>query len=302
MMKSFNRNLRTCSVATLLLVSFATSNSSRPVTKDLGTSSVGVLLGPQGSPAAQGPTGTDDDFTNLSMPIGVTTPAGTTSASSTVVFRNMVQNIGARDDAFIITVPSVPAGFRVEISSDFGDHYFAVDSENYGTTLPVAYHASSTFMVRITAPPGLAVLSSYDTLIRATSTLDPAVFNETIDRLYSGFVRLENTARLVSVTGAGDIGHAGPGSEIEFAVTYTNISTAQGSGNALLTAYNLVINEDGNAAPNNWGATTDHIVGASDNQGGYIIGDREGSTALSDIITKLAPGDSGVFKFRRRIK
>ena len=70
----------------------------------------------------------------------------------------------------------------------------------------------------------------------------------------------------------------------------------------MLTAHNLVINENGNAAPNNWGATTEHVIGASDTQGGRIVGDRAGSTSLSDIVMSLEAGQSGVFKFRRRVK
>ena len=45
-----------------------------------------------------------------------------------------------------------------------------------------------------------------------------------------------------------------------------------------------------------------HVVGASDTQGGMITGDFAGSTSLSDTIARLGPGQSGVFKFRRRIK
>src|SRR6185312_9834948 len=125
--------------------------------------------------------------------------------------------------------------------------------------------------------------------------------NETIDRVYAGYIRLDLKVRVI---GAGDpeFAKATPGAEIEFTITYTNLSSAQGSGNALLTAYNIVIKQDGNIPPNNWGATTEHIVGASDNQGGNIVGDREGSTCITDIVMALDAGQSGVFKFRRRIK
>ena len=151
-------------------------------------------------------------------------------------------------------------------------------------------------------PAGLKALTGYDTVVRATSTIDPAVTNETIDRIYTGFIRLDSATRFVGPNSTQDISKAVPGSELEFAVTYTNISSAGGVGNSLLTARNLVINENGKAAPNNWATTTEHIVGASDNQGGHILGDREGSTSLTLIVTRLGPGQSGVFKFRRRIR
>jgi hypothetical protein len=43
-------------------------------------------------------------------------------------------------------------------------------------------------------------------------------------------------------------------------------------------------------------------MGASDTQAGMIIGDHDGSSSLSDIIATLEAGQSGVFKFKRRIK
>ena len=263
--------------------------------------SAGVLLGPLGSPAAEGPTGRDDDFTNLSIDGGIAASSNGLSRSPAVkIFKNTVENVGPTDDAFILTVPSIPADFRVEISTDFGDHYTPVDSSNYSITLPVAYRASSAFFVRVTAPAGLKILTGYDTVIRAISTIDPTVTNATIDRLYAGFIRVEATTKLAG--GAQTIEAAAAGSEIEITITFTNISSADGSGNGLLTAYEVVISENGLAAPNNWGATTDHIVGASDNHGGRIIGDREGSSWLTDIVTSLDAGKSGVFKFKRRIK
>jgi hypothetical protein len=146
------------------------------------------------------------------------------------------------------------------------------------------------------------VLTSYDTIIRATSAIDPAVTNETINRLYTGFLRLDMKVKITGEAGQTDLAILAPGAEIEFAITYTNISSTAGEGSSLLTAHNIVINQDGNAAPNNWGTTTDHVVGASDNRGGYIIGDREGSTSLTDTVKTLDAGQSGVFKFKRRVK
>lgn len=265
------------------------------------STSCGVLLGPLGSPAAEGPTGRDDDFTNLSVDGGIAASSnGVTTSPAVKTFKNTVENLGPTDDAFILSVPSIPEAFRVEISTDFGDHYTPIDSLSYSITLPVAYRASSAFLVRVTAPAGLKILTGYDTVIRATSTIDPTVTNATIDRLYAGFIRVEATTALTG--GAQTIEAAASGTVIEITVTFTNISSAGGNGNSLLTAYEVVISENGFAAPNNWGATTDHIVGASDNHGGRIIGDREGSSWLTDIVTSLDAGQSGVFKFKRRIK
>jgi len=264
----------------------------------------GVLVGPCGLPGAEGPTGINDDFTNRSINAGIAnvSPAGVTTAAGAVVFRNMVQNIGTGDDAFVITVPSAPAGFRIEISFDEGASYATLDSLNTNVTMPVAHGTAAIFFMRISAPAGLKVLTGFDTVMRATSTITPAATNDTIDRLYTGFIRLEKTVTVKNLTGVGGPSDPVSGAEMEFAINYTNVSSANGVGSSQLTAHNLVISEDGKASPNTWAATTDHVTGASDTQAGIIIGDRDGSSSLSDIIATLEAGQSGVFKFKRRIK
>jgi len=264
----------------------------------------GVLVGPCGLPGAEGPTGVNDDFTNRSINAGIAnlSPAGLTTAAGEVVFRNMVQNIGTSDDAFVITVPAAPEGFRIEISLNEGVSYTALDAWNTNVTVPVARGAAAIFFMRISAPAGLRALTGFDTVIRARSTITPTATNDTIDRLYTGFIRLARTVTVNNVTGAGGPNDPVSGAEIEFAINYTNVSSADGIGSSLLTAHNLVISEDGKAAPDDWAATTDHVTGASDTQAGIIIGDRDGSSSLSDIITTLEAGQSGVFKFKRRIK
>ena len=305
-MKRVAKNSRALSLfAVCLLAVFGNAMATgRHNIDDNKTNLAAVLLGPCGLPGAIGPTGIDDDFSNRSIDTGIANvpPGGLTTAAGAIVFRNTVENVGRGDDAFIISVPVVPAGFRVEISTDYGDHYVTVDSSDRSVTVPVAYHASGTFFVQVTAPAGIKVLTGFDTVIRATSTINAAVTNDTIDRLYTGFIRIDKTVNVVNATGSGSIADATPGAEIEFAITYSNISSDDGVGSSLLTAHNIIINENGYAAPNNWGATTEHVVGASDNRGGLINGDRAGSTSLTDMIMTLEPGQSGVFKFRRRIK
>jgi hypothetical protein len=264
------------------------------------TASAGVLLGPCSSAYAEGPTGTNDDFTNRNL--GWAAPSSqVTAAPASVVFRNTLENTGNIDDVFNVSVRSLPAGFRAEISTDFGAHYISFEASSSPAPIAVSYRASVTFFLRITVPASLNLLNGFDTIIRATSTLDPKVFNETIDRIYTGFVRIEVVWKTIDSTGR-TVSEALPGNEMECEVSYENISNKAGSGNEQLTATNLVISESGKRSPNNWGTTTDHIVGATDTHGGYIVGDREGSTCLTDTINTLAPGESGVFKFRRRIR
>jgi len=305
-MKSFERISRSLSLLSLcfaMILPSLTANGA--VIADEPPLNIGdVLIGPCGVPGAMGPTGVNDDFTNRSVNTGIANvpPGGVTTAAATVVFMNTVQNTGAGDDVLVISAPTSPAGFMVEISIDNGDHYFRLAPANPSVTMAIGYRAAAIMLVRITAPAGLEILTGFDTVIRVTSTATPTATNDTIDRLYTGFIRLDKSATVVNATGTNGSAIATPGAEVEFAITYSNVSSASGVGNSLLTAHNLVITENGNAAPNNWGLTTEHIVGASDTQGGHIIGDRDGSTSLTDIVSTLEAGQTGVFKFKRKVK
>lgn len=304
-MKSFERDRRFLLLVSLCLALILASPPAKAATiADDGRLNVGdVLIGPCGVPGAMGPAGVNDDFTNRSINTGIANipPGGVTTAPGMIVFRNTIQNTGAGDDVFLINAPTAPAGFTIEISTDNGDHYVTVDGAA-GVSLALGYRAAAIVLVRINAPAGLKVLTGFDTVIRVTSTAVGNAANETIDRLYTGFIRLEKSASVVNAAGTGVPANAPPGAEIEFAITYSNVSSAVGVGSSLLTAHNLVISENGNSAPNNWGETTDHIVGASDTQGGHIIGDLDGSISLTDIVSTLEAGQSGIFKFKRRVK
>ena len=305
-MKSFKRDSRFLLLVSIGLALILASTTAKGTTiADDGPLNVGdVLIGPCGVPGAMGPTGVNDDFTNRSVNTGIANvpPGGVTTAAGTIVFRNTIQNTGAGDDVFLISAPTAPAGFTIEISTDNGDHYVTLETATAVVTLAVAFRAAAIVLVRINAPAGLKILTGFDTVIRASSNATGSAANETIDRLYTGFIRLDKSASVVNATRTGVPATALPGAEIEFAITYSNVSSAVGVGNSLLTAHNLVISENGNSAPNNWGETTEHIVGASDTQGGHIIGDLDGSTSLTDIVSTLEAGQSGVFKFKRRVK
>ena len=286
----------------LTLVMAAHARNARATGKDREIDD-GVLLGPCGSSAATGPTGINDDFTNRSIGADIVTGSNPVTANSaSVVFRNTLQNTGPADDAFIIAAPSLPPGFRAEVSTDNGDNYAAIDQWSNSITVAVGYRAAVILFVRITAPGGLPVLQAFETVIRATSTVSPAVTNETINRIYTGFIRLENARAIVNHTGVGSPSDAVPGAQMEFIITYSNISSMNGVDCALLIAYNLVISADGRKSPNDWGVTTDHIVGASDNRGGLIVGDRPNSQSLANVVMRLEAGESGEFRFRRTIR
>jgi hypothetical protein len=266
-----------------------------------------VLLGPLNSANATGPGGDNNlDFTNRSVTTGIAgvAPGGSTTASGVITYSNTLQNTGNADDTFTLTAPTVPAGFTVEISTNNGTSYTTV-SGGGSTTLAVSYNSSANILVRVTAPAGQTVLTAFSTTIRATSGIDSTKKNDTIDRLYTGFVRLDKTAAVSNTTGVGNATDAVPGADITFTVTYTNIMTSAsvGAGNSTLAASNVVITEDGGAGSNNWGATTTQVVGsAADSNSGTITGDSANSTVLTDTLASLPAGSSGTFTFKRKIK
>jgi hypothetical protein len=262
-----------------------------------------VLNGPTGQPGAIGPTTNNDDYTNKSVNTGIAgvAPGGVTTAAGTVSFTNTVQNTGNANDNFTLTVTSFPVGATVVVNG------VTVVLNGTATGSPVAplaigFGASTNYTVDVTLPLGQTVLTGYDTVIRATSANTNTSTNDTIDRVYTGFVRLVKTAVVANGTGVGGPTDSVPGAVITYAITYTNVSSSGGTGNVTLTATNVVITENGASLPNNWATFTDHVVGATDTLGGVIVGDVAASNLLTDTIASLPAGTSGVFSFLRQIK
>ena len=273
-----------------------------------------VLFGPSGAPAAVGPTDNNNDYTNRSVaPAAVAglSHLGTLAGATTVDFTNTVQNTGNADDTFTFTAPTVPAGFTVQISTNGGTSFTTL-SGGGSTTLAVAFGASANVIVRVTAPAGTAVLQAggFNTVVRATSGVTPASSNDTHDNLYTGFLRLVKSSQVFNSTGVGGASDPVPGADIEYTITYANVSVGGGGAGCVdLVASNIVISEDGSAAPNNWAATTTQVTSPapSDSGGGTITdGTTNGAvtattTFLRDAAGTLNPGVSRTFVFRRRI-
>ena len=260
-----------------------------------------VLIGPSGAPSANGPTDNNDDYSNKSVNTGIAGvgPGGVTTASGQLVYVNTVQNTGNANDTFTIDAPTVPAGFTVEVSTNGGTSYTTV-SGGGSVSLAVGFGASANINVRITEPAGQIVLTGYDIVIRATSTNTPASFNKTIDRLYTGFVRLDKSSSVSNSTGVGAATDPVPGAVITYNITYSNVSTSNGDVNCVkLTVSNLVITEDGLAAPNNWGTYTANSGTPSDSGSGAVV--TVSATKYTDTVASLAPGASAIFTFKRSI-
>jgi hypothetical protein len=271
-----------------------------------------VLLGPSGAPAAVGPTNNNDDYTNKSVAPAVIaglTHLDTITGAAGVDFTNTVQNTGNADDTFTLTAPTVPAGFTVAISTNGGTSFTTV-SGGGSTTLAVAFGSTANFIVRVTAPSGTNVLQGFGTTVRATSGISSGQSNDTIDRLYTGFLKLLKSFTVINATGVGAATDAVPGADIEYTITYSNVSQGGGGAGCVdLVASSVVISEDGSAAPNNWASTTTQVTSPapSDSNGGTITdGNTNGavtaaSTFLKDAAGTVNPGASKAFVFRRRI-
>ncbi len=264
-----------------------------------------VQIGTSGFHAASN-TNTNDDYTNKSVNTGIAGVVfgGNTTASGTLVYTNTLKNTGNADDTFTLTAPTVPSGFTVEISTDGGTNYTDVSDGLVFVTIAIAYDSTANVLVRITAPAGKAVLSSFPTVVHAASGITPANTNDTIDRLYTGFIRLTKTATVANGTGKGGATDAVPGAVITFSVAYANLASTGGTNCVTLNASNLVITEDGTAGSNNWGTYTSHVVSsATDSRGGTITGNAvTTSTVLTDTLASLLAGQTGTFAFERLIK
>ena len=201
-----------------------------------------VLLGPSGFPGAvRTAPDTNDDYTNRSVNTGIATvaPGGNTTALGTVVFTNSVQNTGNANDTYTFTAPTIPAGFTVEVSVN-----------GLGTTTSTSpprqlsrwlFNTTATILVRVTAPAGNVVLTAYPTLVRATSLNTPAANNDTIDRLYTGYLSLTKSQTVANATGRGGATDAVPGATIAYVVAYDNVTSSGGTNNSTISASSIVL-------------------------------------------------------------
>ena len=284
-----------------------------------------VLNGPENAPGASNNT-TNDDFTNKSVSAGLLGigPGGSTTAQDVLTFTNTVQNTGNANDSYTLTVQSFPAGATVKVTVNAVQTTVVNNGVATGNAIPalaVNFGSTANYTVEITLPAGKTVLTGYDTVIRATSGNTNTEYNETIDRVYTGFVQLTKTVTVFNETpvgnGSDDPGADDPvpGAQLIFSITYKNVSsTSGGAGNVTLSAHNIIISEDGVTSgtnTNNWAAHTTMVLGPgldpSDTLGGNITdGGGNPVTALTNALKDtvagpLGPQQSGTFTFRRLI-
>lgn len=281
-----------------------------------------VLIGPFGQPGATGPGNSNNtDFTSRSVTTGIAgvppcagppNAACSTTAAGFIVFANTVRNTGNATDTFTLTAPTVPAGFTVGVSLNPAGPFTTISGGGSFVLAPLAMNTNADVYVRVDAPAVQAILTGFDSIIQAASGNTPANTNQTIDRLYTGFVRLDKS---VTVVDASDNPSATiPGAIIVYQITYTNIMVAPpaGSNSSALTATSLVITEDGVPSPsntNNWATFTTQVIVPmpSVSTAGGTVTDGAGNpvTTLTNVlkgnVPSLAPGETGTFRFRRLI-
>lgn len=336
-----------------------------------------VLNGPERTPDAIGPTSNNDDFTNKSSFVPPNQAPGSTLDPPGVAFTNTVQNSGT-DPNNISLVPTkptnpadLPVGTLVTITYgaesksyiwNGGEFLYDADRNPSTTNDQSPIDATSEYITIPNVAPGTNVNYGVEVNLPANTPLSTDIDkgfpvpitafvddgtpglgsepqNTTIDRVYTGFLKLVKESRVLPGTGPAVQGNDGtfssdpkkpaPGNIIEYRITYRNISEAQaGTGNILLRADKVVITEDGTTGGNNWALDNDsdgkidtsNIVGSAKDSGAATINfyngnpatnssiDQTGTTVNTDVTKyvdtvtgNVAPGESRTFTFQRKV-
>lgn len=330
-----------------------------------------ILNGPNGSPNAVGPSDNNNDFTNRSTPVAANTAPSSLIDPAEVTFTNTINNPSTVDSlSSVLIVPDTaaftaaagevlpPDGTKVTLtygsttaiytySTSSGNFLFTSGSPIIVPTLAPGQSINYTMKVDLPANTALSTDTEKGFSIPVYAFIDKdgdsrpdtdgsePTQNRTIDRVYTGFLKLVKEARILDKDGATVIQNwttdsallSGKGAKdryIEYRISYKNISIAPtGTGNAVLDAKNIAITEDGVNGGNTWAKDNDsngaidtsHQMGTvSVTYGGpssvtyFPSGEQSGITAATDV-TKyvhqpgviIQPQDQGTFVFRRKI-
>ncbi|PSB24864.1 hypothetical protein C7B82_25650 [Stenomitos frigidus ULC18] len=322
-----------------------------------------ILNGSNGQPGAVGPSNNNDDFTNKSSTVPANQTPNTTIDPNSVTFLNTINNPTTGSLSNILLVPDSvnftpgtgevlpPTGTTVTLTYGAQTAVYTYNGTNFiftsGTAIIIPTLTAGTsvnYSVAVDLPTGTAL--STDTGngfsipiyafqdVNGNGRPDLAAAeptqNRTIDRVYTGFLKVVKDARILDTDGTTVVenytqtptaANLRTGRFIEYRITYTNISIAPvGAGNVTLNAGNVVITEDGTAGTNTWAKDNDtngtidtsNVVGSTTAQFGTIAyspsGDQTGTTAAADVTRytntlaiSIQPGASGTFIFRRKI-
>ncbi|NJN49657.1 MAG: hypothetical protein HC805_07680 [Alkalinema sp. RL_2_19] len=165
---------------------------------------------------------------------------------------------------------------------------------------------------------------------RPDALVDEPTQNRTIDRIYTGFLKLTKLARIIDTDGTTEVqsftndsnllnAAMTNGRFIEYKITYKNVSIAPvGSGNITLNAKNTVITEDGDNTTNTWATeiagkiSTSHVMNSVTQTFGttqyFPAGEQAGTTKATDVAkyehtpgVVIQPQAQGDFVFRRKV-
>lgn len=328
----------------------------------------GIRNGPANFPEATGPDGSaNTDFTNQSVPVPGGTTAGSLLDPAPVFFTNTVKNTGniAGDITLEPQAPNnstdLPNGTIVVITSSdpTGDRsaIYTWNGTAFTSAAPITLaNVPSGSVVNYSVEvdlPDQTPLSTDSRGDNPTDSSNPAIggfsvpiiasintdgnpeieaSNVTINRIYTGYLRLVKESRILQGSGTAVIAgedrfstapkSPAPGNIVEYRITYQNITEPQSAvGNVALEANNVVIVENGMSGVNNWALDnngdavidTSNVLGsASDTRNGTITfgpaGDQSGKTAAADVTEyvnripgALAPQDFGEFTFQRQL-
>lgn len=295
-----------------------------------------ILNGPLNSPAAVGPTDNNDDFTNKSTAIPANTAPGTLIDPPSLGFTNTLNapsttltNVLVRPVAPAVAT-DLPTGTTATLTYGAQTAVYTYNGTQFVFTSGVAIqiptipgNSSVNYTVAVDLPAGTALstdsLKGYPVpiLAFADTNADGVLTagesnNTTIDRVYTGFLRLVKKSQVLVGTGpavspanaALDTAIKTPstGNIIRYVIEYDNISTAPtGTGNTILDATKVVITESGvlntatfPTAPtgNNWGQDynpdgvidTSHVLGSAVDSGtGSTITFFAGNTGVTSV-------------------
>ena len=199
-------------------------------------------------------------------------------------------------------------------------------TQNYTVTIDLP---ATTKQVRGYSVPVVAFVDNDGNGVYASTT--ETVANITIDRAYTGFMKLFKEASVIYAARDGvtktqtafsavaadlDGFNLRPGDSIAYRVGYQNISEvapATGGGNVVLNARNFKVVEDGSAGGNNWGAETLHKTGTTftsgtmtyTTPGGPVTAEPANDAAVSvytNSVGTVAPQADGNLTFIRKVK
>jgi hypothetical protein len=279
-----------------------------------------------------------------------------------VNFTNAIKNTTTSDSLILSVLPTppatatdIPAGTLVTVSYGTQSATYRYNGTTFdfvtgqgntsdntavSATNPVelpslAPGATANYQVSIDLPSSSQLVGYVVPITAFADTNNDGVINTaelqntTIDRVYTGYLKLLKESRILQGTGSAvstangtfstDPKAPAQGNIVEYRITYTNVSSSGGSNNVTLSANKVVITEDGTAGTNNWAKDNDNngtidtsnVVKSASDPGGSIAftpADQTGTTTATDVTkyidtlaSPLAPNASGTFTFQRKV-